>query len=219
MTGINSIKGAIFDMDGTLFDSMWMWHLVEAEYMSRFEEKPGRDFTEILRFLNMQEVTEFIRVEYGVVKAVEEVTSEVNAMMEDFYFRKVLLKPGVFSVLDMFRSRGIKMCVATATDRYLVEGALKKAEIFGYFERIFTCGEEKTNKKSPDIFNRAAAFLGTDNKETLVFEDALFPVKSAKNAGFPVVGVYDEAAVIHQDEIKALCDIYCLSMDEILDRM
>ena len=206
-------------MDGTLFDSMWMWRQVEAEYLKRFEEKPHRDLTDVIRFLNVQDVTEFIRVEYGTAKTVEEVTNEINSMMEDFYFREVLLKPGVFPVLDMFRSRGINMCVATATDRYLVEAALKKTGIIEYFERIFTCGEEKTNKKSPDIFNRAATFLGTDTKETLVFEDALHPIKSAKSAGFPVVGVYDRAAEIHQDEIKGLCDIYCVSMDEILDIM
>ena len=206
-------------MDGTLLDSMWMWHQVEAEYLKSLEVTLRPDLAEALSSLSFIEVAEYFQAEYGVNKTIEEITIEKNAMMENFYSREVNLKSGVVQVLETLRVRGIKMCAATATDRYLIESALRKTGVLGYFDKIFTCGEEKTSKKTPEIFIRAAAFLGTDISETLVFEDARHAVKSAKNAGFKVVGVYDRAAESHQAEIRELSDYYFVSMDELLEIM
>ena len=217
MTGINNIKGAVFDADGTLFDSMWMWRQVESGYLKRFDVSPRPDLIEALRALTLIEVAEYFQAEYGVRKTIEEITYEKNAMMEDFYNREVTLKSGVLPVLETFRARGIKMCVATATDRHLIVPALQYTGILGFFDRIFTCSEERTSKKKPEIFIRAAAFLGTGISETLVLEDALHAVKSAKSAGFPVIGVYDLSAAIHQEEIKEACDLYFMSMDDMLE--
>ena len=186
MTGI---KGAIFDADGTLFDSMWMWHKLESE---------------------------FFQAEYRINKTEAEVVDWINAMMGKFYTNEVILKQGVLPVLDAFLSRGIKMCVATATGKSLINIALQRTGILKYFGKVFTCGDEKTNKNHPDIYIRAAAFLGTDIEETLVIEDAPHAIRSAKSAGFPVAGVYDRSAETYQDEIKMLCDYYFISIDEIL---
>jgi len=211
-----NIKGAIFDADGTLLDSMWMWHQVESEYIKSYKVMPRQDFVEALRTLNTLEVAEYFQSEYGVNKTTEEITDEKNAMMEDFYTNRVLLKPGVLQVLDTFRARGIKMCIATATEHHLMEAALRKTGVLGYFEKIFTCSGENTSKNRPDIFLRAAAFLGTDIKDTLVVEDALHAIKSAKGAGFQVVGVYDQSADIHKGDIKRVSDYYFQSLDEML---
>lgn len=187
---MKNIKGAIFDADGTLFDSMWMWDLLESEYLAM-----------VNRFS----------------KTGAEISGWVDTKMKDFYSNKVLLKPGVSSVLEAFSSRGIKMCVATATGKHLITLALQKTKISGYFGKVFTCGDEKTNKNHPDIYIRAAEFLGTDIKETLVIEDALYAIETAISAGFPVAGVYDLSADMHQGEIKKLCDYYLVSIDEILE--
>ena len=211
------IKGAIFDCDGVLFDSMWMWRIVEVEYLESLGVTSREDLSKALRTLAPQEVAEYFRTEYGLTKTLEEIIDGKNALMSDFYNREVLLKPGVSRVLDLFRKHGIKMCAATATDRYLVEAAMQKTGILGYFGRIFTCSEEKTSKSRPDIFIRAAGFLGTEIKETLVVEDALHSIRSAKNAGFPVAGVFDQTADIHQDEIRMLCDHYFLTVDEMAE--
>jgi len=219
MTGFRSIKGAIFDADGTLFDSMWMWYQVESDYIRRFENKQRADMAEVLRPKSILDVVEYLQTEYGAVKSVEEMTDEINAMMEEFYNGEVRLKSGVVPVLEALRARGVKMCLATATDRHLIEPPLRNAGILGYFTRIFTCGEEKTSKKRPDIFIRAAAFLGTDIKETLVIEDAPHAIKSAKSAGFPVIGVYDQTAEFCQDELRDLCDYYFVTLDEMLEEM
>jgi len=216
MINFKEISGAIFDADGTLFDSMWMWYQAESEYIRSFETTPCDDMAEVLRPMSFRDVAEYLQKEYGVIKSVEDMTNEINAMMEDFYNRKVLLKSGVVPVLEEFRDRGIKMCVATATDRHLIEPALRNTGILGYFGRIFTCGEEKTSKKSPDIFIRAAGFLGTEISRTIVVEDAPHAIKSAKSAGFPVVGVYDKTAEFCLDELMGICDLYFTTLDEML---
>jgi HAD superfamily hydrolase (TIGR01509 family) len=215
MIDFNNIKGVVFDADGTLFDSMWKWRLVEAEYLECIGLLPEPDLLETLRTLNLAESAAYIQAEYGIPKTEDELSGELNAMLEEFYSQEVLLKAGVVPVLEEFVARGIKMCVATATEKYLIEAAQRHTGIYGYFGEIFTCGEEKTSKSRPDIFIRAAGFLGTEINETLVIEDALHAIKSAKSAGFPVVGVYDPSADMHQEEIKALCDIYILSLDEL----
>ena len=219
MIDFNDIKGVIFDADGTLFDSMWKWRLVETEYLEYLGLPPDPDVIDTLRVLNLEESAAYIQKECGISKSTEEISGEINAMLEEFYSREVSLKAGVIPVLETFSARGIKMCVATATERYLVESALRHTGIHGYFGKVFTCGEENTSKNRPDIFIRAAGFLGTDICETLVIEDALHAIKSAKSAGFPVVGVYDQSADAHQDEIKWLCDVYIKSLDELMGRI
>ena len=136
-------------------------------------------------------------------------------MLMDFYHNIAAPKAGAIRVMEAMRARGIKMCVATATDRPLAEPALRRCGMLKYIERIFTCGEENTSKTSPDIFLNAAAFLGTDAGETLVVEDALYAVRTAKNAGFPVVAVYDRSSDDLQDQIKSLCDYYFASLEEM----
>ena len=216
MIDLTSIDGAVFDADGTLYDSMWMWHQAEKEYIASHGVPWRPDIVEKLRTLGFFGIAEYLRTEFGVNKTVEEITSGIDALMEDFYSQKVMLKPGVLTVLNSFRERGIKMCIATATDKYLTEAALQRTGVREYFGKVFNCGDEKTDKKHPDIFIRAAAFLGTDISRTIVIEDALHAARTAKSAGFRVVGVYERTAEIYQDEMRAVCDMFVMSIDEIL---
>jgi HAD superfamily hydrolase (TIGR01509 family) len=140
----------------------------------------------------------------------------MSKLMEDSYLYKLRLKDGVIDTLEALRARGVKMCVATATDKCLVEPALQRCGALGYFERVFSCVQEETSKNSPDIFIRAASFLGTDICDTLVVEDAPHAIETARNAGFPVAGVYDKSFDNQQDEIKAMCDFYFMSLDEMV---
>ena len=201
-------KGVIFDCDGILLDSMQMWMKADANFLIGIGLKPRPDLTEAIRPLSSLEAAEYLRIGYGIPKSTEQINDERNRTLEEYYFHETTLKAGIVPYLEELRKRGAKMCVATATDRRLVETALERCGILDYFVRIFTCGEEKTSKSSPDIYIRAAAFLGTEISETLVVEDALHAIKSAKKAGFPVAAVYDLSEDDHQEEIKGLCDYY-----------
>ena len=214
---MKDIKGVIFDMDGTLIDSMWMWGRVEADYLISLGLTPRNDLVAALRTLSLWEVARYFQVEYGVQQSIEEINTGKNRVIEEFYSNKVLLKDGVIPVLDALKARGVKMCVVTATDRYLAEPGLRRCGILDYFERIYTCEEERTSKSVPDMFFSAAAFLGTEVSRTLVVEDAFYAMKSAKNAGFPVAGVYDQSSDDQQDVIREFCDYYWKSLDEMLE--
>ena len=209
---MNNYKGAIFDIDGTLLDSMQRWENVEVEYLLSLGITPRAGLHEDLRGLGGNEIPRYFQREYGIKDTAEEMGIKVNMLLEPFYNFEAPLKEGTVAVLDTLREAGVKMCAATATDRHLIEAALKRCGIIDYFDRIFTCKEEKTSKRRPDIYFRAAEFLGTDIEETLVFEDALYAIKTAHESGFPVVAVYDLASDNQQEEIKATCRYYYKSL-------
>ena len=209
---MNNIKGAIFDMDGILLDSMPIWESIASDFLRSRGVTPRDGLNKELLALGGHEIPMYFQTEYGITESVGQIERAMHRLLEDFYFHTAPLKDGVVDVLEGMRTREIKMCVATATDKVLAVPALKRCGIIDYFGRIFTCGEEKTSKNSPEIYIRAAAFLGTEIAETLVFEDSLYAIKSAKSAGFPIAGVYDLAAHNQQDEIKNICDFYYESL-------
>ncbi|MDR0490878.1 MAG: HAD family phosphatase [Oscillospiraceae bacterium] len=208
------IRGAIFDVDGTLLDSMPIWDGVAADYLRSRGCLPSPGLNDELRKLGGHQIPQYFQREYGISETASEIHDAIGKLLEDFYYNTAPLKDGVAQVLESLQNKGVGMCVATATDRHLIEPALQRCGIIGYFGRIFTCSEEKTSKSSPDIYLRAADFLGTSISETLVFEDALYAIRSAKKAGFPIVAVYDKSADDQQDEIESLCDCYVKSLED-----
>ena len=134
-----SIKGIIFDFDGTLFDSMSIWETAGADYLSSLGYTAEEGLSEKLKAWSMMQSAEYLKEQYGLPMSVEEIIAGVNKTVEDFYFYRAMPKENVISVLSAFQERGVKMCIATATDRYQVEAALRRCGMLEYFEAIFTC--------------------------------------------------------------------------------
>ena len=201
------ISGAIFDVDGTLLDSMSIWDTIGADYLRSIGYIPRENLNEIFKNMSLLQAAEYYRNEYGVTLRVEEIMSGVNAMLEQFYQYEAPLKPGAAELLARLRQNRVKLCIATATDRYLVEAALARCGVLSYFGEIFTCNGVGHGKDEPHIFEAALRFLGTERAETVVFDDALYAIRTAKEAGFPIAAVYDTHEN-SQTEVLALSDFY-----------
>ena len=185
------IKGAIFDLDGTLLDSMFIWDTIGEEYLRSLGKEPHEDLKETFMALTLEEAAEYYREHYRVPLSVKEIVDGVNAMVEQTYRTKVTLKPGIAEYLAWLKENGVRMCVATVTDRYLVEETLERLGVRHYFSEIFTCAEVGFGKDIPVIYQKALEHLETEKRDTYVFEDMLFALNTAKTDGFPAVGVYD----------------------------
>ena len=201
------LKGAIFDFDGTLVDSMFIWDTIGEDYLRTLGKEPHEDLKETFMTLTLDEAAEYYRTHYGVTLSVKEIVDGVNAMVEGIYRTKVTLKPGVAEYLAWLRVNGVRMCIATVTDRYLVEETLERLGILHYFSEIFTCAEVGYGKDKPIIYRKALEHLDTAKNETYIFEDSLFALKTAKADGFTAVGVYDRHET-SQDNLKSLADYY-----------
>ena len=208
------IRGAIFDVDGTLLDSMFIWDTIGEAYLRSIGYQPKENLNETFKNMSLHQAARYYQTEYGVTLSIDEIMDGVNAMLERYYRFEVPLKPGVAELLERLRQDGVKLCIATATDRHLVEAALDRCGVLSCFGEIFTCNEVGHGKDEPDIFEAALRFLGTRKEETLVFDDALYAVRTAKEAGFPVVAVYDSHEKA-QDQIRMLADVYLEELTQL----
>ena len=201
------IRGGIFDLDGTLLDSMSIWDTVREDYLRSLGKEPKEDLKETFKTFTLEQSAQYYRDHYGVGLSVEELVAGVNGMVEDYYRNTVPLKPGAAEFLDRLRKCGVKMCVATVTDRALAEAALTRLGVRGYFSDIFTCASAGHSKEEPHIYREALEHLETPKGETMVFEVGLYALKTAKSDGFPTAGVYDPHEK-EQEQLKEEADCY-----------
>ena len=201
------IKGAIFDFDGTLVDSMFIWDTFGEDYLRTLGKEPKENLTEIFKTFTLEQAAEYYREHYGVTLSVEEIVNGVNEMVAEIYRTKVTLKSGVLEFLRDLQSQGVKMCVATVTDRPVVEDLLNHLGIRDFFVDILTCADVGYNKETPHIYRAALEVLGTSKEETVVFEDALHALTTAKKDGFKVAAVYDRYER-NQTQMKENGDYY-----------
>ena len=200
------ILGAIFDMDGTLLDSMHIWDTVAAEYLRSRGAVPRDELHGILGHMTPGEAAAYINKEYFPAISADEILLGIFDTVERMY-RAVEPKPGVRELLERFRAAGIRMAVATLTDRPEVERTLGRLRLLGYFDAVLTCAEVGEPKTSPRIYEEALAALGTPREATPVFEDAYYAVRTAYDAGFPVVAVYDPSPECAFSRASALATV------------
>lgn len=208
-------KYAVFDLDGTLLDSMHMWGNVGIDFLIEIGVVPPEGLRETLKPLGLRAAARYFVDELGVTMKAEEIVDRINEMVGRNYRSHIGMKQGVREFLDDLMLRGIKMCVATATDYPHVEAALKRLDIWDYFEFVVTCQEVNAGKESPKIYLESAKRLNASVDEVVIFEDALHAACTAKTAGFYVVGVYDASAEQDMDGLKEVCDEYVFSFDDV----
>ena len=206
-----NIKGAIFDMDGTLVNSMifWdvLWKLIGDAYC---DGKPFRPTTELeneMRTMTTMGVCNALHEYYGMGKTPEEIYGVYADALVDFYANKIEAKAGALEYLEYLHSKGIPMCVASGTAADLIEISLKRCGMHKYFGKIFSCVDIGAGKDKPDIYLAALEYLGTPKDETWVFEDAYIAIHTASELGLHTVGIHD-AANPYQDKIEEEATYY-----------
>lgn len=200
------IRGAIFDVDGTLLDSMPIWSDVGARYLRAIGMEPQPGLGDILMPLTLEEGAAYLQETYHLPQSREEIRSGVLGVIARFYREEAQLKPGMRELVEELSGKEISLALATTSDRELIIAALTRTGIFSRFQSLLTATELHTTKNQPLIYQEAARLLGTAPGETAVYEDAIHALRTAKAAGFYTIGVYDATAAAHWPEIQALAD-------------
>lgn len=200
------IRGAIFDADGTLLDSMGMWETVGVRYLASLgiTAKPG--LREILFPLSLAECAVYLKEAYGLPLTHQAIEDGINGVIRGFYTTQVQAKPGARAFLTSLRERGVTCTLATATDRSVILEGLRRTGLLPLLDAVYTCGDLGMDKRSPEIFHYVRSRMGTRTEETWVFEDAVHAAATAFHGGYPVAGVADPYS--DQEALKKVCRLY-----------
>lgn len=205
---LKGIDAVIFDMDGSLVDSMWMWHEIDIEYLGRFGIDLPPDLQSKIEGMSFHETAVYFKEHFPIPDPLEEIKRTWNEMAWDKYMHEVPLKPGIPGFLEGCRARGIKLGIATSNSRELVENIAAVHRLKDYFTCIVTGSDVERGKPSPDIYLAAAEGLGVDCKRCLVFEDIVPGIQAGQSAGMKVCAVEDAYSVPARDAKKELADYY-----------
>ena len=206
-----NIKGAIFDCDGTLVDSLGFWKYfyinIGDAYCNGVPFTPTATDDKAMRTMVMRDVANLMHKNYGIAQSAQALEKFSLALLEKYYVEVVELKPGVRELLEHLKKCGVRMCVASASEQYLVKLILTRHNIIDYFEDVIACSAVGAGKDKPDVFFAAEKFLGTSHDSTWVFEDSPLAIETAKSAGFKVAAIYDQNTP-YQERIKEISDEY-----------
>ncbi|MDF2948901.1 MAG: putative hydrolase [Sedimentibacter sp.] len=213
---MKKFKYCIFDLDGTLLDSMSAWHNLGKDYLLMKGVIPPHDLNKILASMSMLESAEYFRQAFKINLSTEEIITGVNELIAGKYKNELVLKPYVKEYLQKLKDENVKMCIATATPLKMANTALERNEIVNYFSFVASCDEVGVGKNKPDIFYMAAKKLDADPSDIAVYDDADFALITAKEAGFFTIGVYDESFNDKKKDIQLISDMYIESFKELL---
>ena len=216
------ISGAIFDVDDTLTRSEWVWKGIPEKFLKRHGKvaEPGLD--ETLALLNTAQIGEYFKEHYfqDSHRSAKSIIWEFGTMGAPYYFFKVPLKPGAKKLVKQLYKQGVKMTILSANETTLIKAALLRTGILRYFDSIF-CGKDAENAKdNPRSFEKARDRLGTPKEETVVFDDSLYAIRTARSAGFQCVAVVDGT---EPPEVRAELEelaLFCVSdFRDLLDKL
>lgn len=208
------IKGAIFDVDGTILDTMPMWDGVGALYLKKKGIEARPDLSEALFKMTVTEGASYMKETYKLEESVKEIIDGTMEAARVFYEEEAPLKAGVRETLQILEENHVSMAVATASDIGCIKKAFERLGISKYFKHMVSCEEFGVGKEDPIVFYKTVELLGTPIEDTYVFEDALHAIETAKKVGFRTVGIYDDSSKKQWQQIQKTADISVNSLEE-----
>lgn len=202
----NGIKGAIFDLDGTLLDSLWVWADIDARFLAKRGFAVPPDYMAKVCTLSYRETAEYTIARFGLTDTPEQLMAEWLEMSVAYYADELKLKPAVKQYLRELKAKGIKLAVATSALPEMCIPALKNNGVYDLFDAVVTTSEVGRGKTSPDVYLLAAKRIGLAPSQCAVYEDSLGAARTAKAAEFYIVGVYDRYGEAQADELKLFAD-------------
>ena len=209
-------KAVIFDLDGTLVDSMWMWEKIDIEYLGRFQIPLPEKLQKSIEGMSFSETAIYFKERFNLKDDLDTIKADWNAMACDKYRHEVPFKEGAEAFLGFCKEHGIKLGVATSNSRELVECAAEALHLHSYMDCIMTACEVQKGKPAPDIYLAVADKLGVTPSDCLVFEDILPGIMAGKNAGMTTCAVADDYSENVRAEKIALADYFIEDYSELL---
>ena len=212
------MKGAIFDADGTLLDSMTVWFNITDRFFVNHNLVLSDEKAALYKEMTLEESLPQINEEFHLGLTDEQIFKEFRDMIAQEYEDNIPLKPSADKYLKYLHENGVKIAVATSGDEVLCKSAFKRLGIINYIDAFAFSSEVGCNKGQPDIYLLAAKRLGLKPKECTVYEDIVLGLGSAKRAGFSTCAIYDPTNASETEALKQLSDYYITGWDELLQR-
>lgn len=213
---IKDKKAVIFDLDGTLIDSMWMWYAIDVEYLQQFGYTCPSDLQQKIEGMSFSETARYFKERFAIPDTIDQIKQAWTVMTIDKYRHEVPLKKGVIRFLKVLKRTGYKLGIATSNGREMVDVVLESLELRQYFDQVTTACEVAAGKPEPDIYLKVAGDLQVKPEECLVFEDVSAGIMAGKAAGMLVCAVEDEYSREMKREKMKLADFFINDYDEIL---
>ena len=213
---LNNIEAVIFDVDGTLIDSMWVWKRIDDLFLEKYHLEEPEGFHEGMDGKSYSETADyFLELFPTLPHTRQELEDEWTEMAFEIYTTQMELKKGAFEFIQELKDKGIKLGIATSNNRELAEGTLRHCKILDMFDSVWTSGEAKAGKPDPAVYLCVAEALQIAPENCLVFEDIPMGILAGKNAGMKVCAVHDVDSINQEDKKRALADYYIQDYDDI----
>lgn len=209
-------KFAIFDLDGTLIDSMWIWKKIIFEFLDKYECDYDIHIAEKIAHMTFTVSSAYLKNLYKLPQSCEEMMAEWISMSENYYKHIIKAKKGVYEYLNYLKENEIRLAIATSCPRYLCESVLKSVKLEQYFETVVYAEEVGKSKEEPDVYIETMKRLSADAGECMLYEDILAALNTAHSIGLRVTIVEDESAKADRAALIEKSDIYIKDFTELL---
>ena len=214
---LENIKAVLFDMDGTLVDSIWIWGEIDIEYLGRHGYEVPKGLQQEIEGMSFSECAAYFKERFHIPDSVERIKAEWVESAKDKYAHEVEMKPGAQRFLRYLKKQGIPMGIATSSSRELLDTVMDSQKLSEYMDYCMNSCEAGAGKPAPDIYLQVAEHLGVEPKDCLIFEDTPTGMQAGLNAGSRVCAVADMFSESRKEMILGMAHYYIESFDQVLD--